>query len=312
MSDGISVYTYNGAMLKLIPVIALLLFPVSLLAGPASAEPARCLEMAPLVDDQVDLVSWLLKEGESLKKAGCWLTHVRLGEQALKEAAKKHRLVDRTRLAIQLASSHFYLGQYQQAKALAEEARVSADRQFLWKELIESLYLLSACERVAGHPDAVKLAKEALGILEKKVPDQLFLRAKVLYNLGAAYSDGEDKDLPRARAALQEANSIYRQLDQPYDVVRTGLRLARVDYLKKNYASAFKEAKSLEPLLSDPRSHMLYHYQLGKILHRQKKWSQARSEAQQALSYARSLEARADQDRCEKLLEAIRSKTFVD
>ncbi|MGI9276509.1 MAG: hypothetical protein ACR2PT_16895 [Endozoicomonas sp.] len=247
-----------------------------------------------------------------LKKHGCWSTHVDLGERALNTVVAKRRQPEELQLSLQLASSYFYLGNYRRCAELADAAGRIAKDSGLWPERVESLYLKSAVARVNGDKNAVALSEEALNYSERHLPDDRRLRAKILYNLGAALTDSEKPDLVMARTWLKEASRTYHQQHDDYEIVRTGLRLARVEYLRKHYRQALKETLSVEKHLKEPRAKMLYHYQVAKIEHRLSHWSKAREEALQALALALSLEALKDRQRIEALLAVVRKREFLD
>jgi tetratricopeptide (TPR) repeat protein len=277
-----------------------------------AAEPAVCLDLVPLDDDQVDLVGWLIENSRTLKKEGCWQSHITLSKKGMEEADKQRRYREKTEIALQVSSSYFYLGDYKTSRILAEEAGSYAQKHEFRKETIESLYLRSGIARAEGRKEAVDLARQALTQLETHRPDDRYLRAKIYYNLGAAYSDGAEPNLSKARETLLKSNELYHTLNNHYEIVRSGLRLARVDYLKKDYIKALATIQSVEVYLETPRSSMLYHFAMAKILSRLKKWRQAKTEVLQALSLAGSLGASVDQKRAEQLLHAIEQKTTIE
>ena len=305
---------YTAQMIKMLRIIFILLLLSGIsLSVSAVAEPARCLELQPISDEPSDPVEWLIKNGEMLKKNGCWSTHVSLGERALKKTVIQKRQHEELQLSLQLASSYFYLGNYRRCHELADLAVNLAKSAELWQETIEGLYLKSAVARVNGKKQAVALSEEALDSAERHAADNPRLRAKILYNLGAALSDSDQPDLVRARTVLREASDIYRRIgSEDYEIVRTGLRLARVEYLRKNYRLALKEARAVKKYLQEPRAKMLYHYQIAKIEHRLKHWVTAREDALQGLALAQTLGAVKDRQRLEVLLEAVRKKEFLN
>ncbi|WP_236631462.1 tetratricopeptide repeat protein [Endozoicomonas numazuensis] len=274
-------------------------------------EPVICQKLKPPKNKPEQLVDWLLKNGHRLKHEGCWKSHISLGTRGMEEAAKQSRFLDRARIALNLSSSYFCLGDYDSCRKLAEEASHYAREHKDWKEYITSLYLLSGVSRAQGRKEAVYYAEKGMEELQKHQPDDHYLKAKILYNLGGALSDLEEPDLDRARAAMMESHSLYHGLKNQYEIVRSGLRLARIDYLKGNYISALAVIQSVEVHLERPRSRMLYHYMMAKILHRMKKWGRARTEALESLAWADRLKAKVDEERTRTLLDAIDNKTFV-
>ncbi|WP_062270559.1 hypothetical protein [Endozoicomonas arenosclerae] len=277
----------------------------------SNEEPAICQKLKPPRNKPEKLVDWLLENGHRLKQEGCWQSHIRYGTRGMEEAAMKSRFLDRARIALNVSSSYFYLGDYDNCRKLAEEAGNYAREHQDWKEYITSLYLLSGVSRAQGRKEAVLFAEKGLEELKKHKPDDAYLKAKILYNLGGALSDLDEPDLDRARSAMLESHKLYHEMNNQYEIVRSGLRLARVDYLKGDYISALAVIQSVEVHLERPRSRMLYHYMMAKILHRMKKWDRARAEALESLAWADRLHAQIDEERSRALLKAIDSKTFV-
>ena len=274
-------------------------------------ESAICQKLQPPKDKPELLVDWLLQNDFKLKQEGCWQTHIRLGARGMEDAGMQSRFLDRARIALNVASSYFYLGDYDNCRKLAEEASNYAREHKDWKEYITSLYLLSGVSRAQGRKEAVYFAEKGMEELKKHQPNDRYLKAKILYNLGGALSDLAEPDLDRARIAMMESHTLYHELNNQYEIVRSGLRLARIDYLKGEYISALAVIQSVEVHLERPRSRMLYRYMMAKILHRMKKWDRAKTEALESLAWADRLNAKVDEERTRVLLGAIDNKTFV-
>ncbi|AMO57446.1 hypothetical protein GZ77_15300 [Endozoicomonas montiporae] len=270
-----------------------------------SDEPAHCQHLQPTDKDRLALSDWVLAQGAELKQQGCWKSHIYWGEQALKEARKRKQFDQQRALLLSLASSFFYLGDYVRCLSFAKAAETLSDPVKDWKTMVESLYLQSAVARVQSRGQAVKLAEKALSIIDQQKEPAEFLRGKVLYNLAAALTDGEEKNLARAREVLIQAEALFKEAGSQYDVSRTVIRLARVCYLQKDYDKALKRLNSIQSQLVQPRTRMLFFQQRAKVLLAMNEWQAAGEDIEKARELAVSLDARADLDRIKALQVSI-------
>lgn len=286
---------------------------VSVLHG---SEPEHCAAIKPPKSGKEPLIHWLLNNGSSeLKEHGCWEKHLELGNLALIQTDKKKDARSIMQLSLQMASSAFYLGDYDHSFKLAESA-LEDSRQL--KDTVaetEALYLLSANARARGEPGAVALAQEALSVFQKASLDDPVLEGKIYFNLGAALSDTSPQQLDKSKQYLQKAYRLFSANQRSRDALRAGLRWVRVEYLQANFEEALKLFKSFGDHFSKdvegPRLQMLYDYQYAKVLHRLSQWREADARAQNAMKLAEQLNTTKDRERIEKLLKAIRAKTFL-
>ena len=290
---------------------ALLTFLLMASAQEKSGVTDACQLLRPTKAD-ISLPDWLLNEEKNFKRQGCWREHLHYGSKALQEAEQKKQTVVIMKLSLQMASSSFYLGDYVEADRLAEKGYSLAVSLKNNAGQIEGLYLLSAVARTRGNISAVELAEKALHLFRESDINDRSLEGKVYMNLGAALSDIEPGDLVYARQYLQKAYILFLDLNHKQDTLRAGLRLVRVDYLLDQYDRALKFLESLSLLVDDPRSEMLYGYQMAKVLHRLKQWDEAGSYAIKARKLASELNAKKDEERLESLLIAINQRRFVE
>lgn len=271
-----------------------------------STEPEYCKLLRPSALDRLALPEWLLGSGDILKQQGCWVSHSRLGEEVLARPDLREDL--RGRLALSLASSAFYLGDYDRCLGLALSARQLVDNQKSpqrqLRARVESGYLRSAVARVRKQPEAVPLAEQALKMAKAEPDSDDFLVAKSLYNLGAALTDVEPVDLVRAYQAFVEAEKRFRFAGSQYDVVRSVIRQARVLYLQADYHGALNRLNSITDQLGRPRGKMLFYYQRAKIYKALKRWQDAKADIDIALELASMLGADQDQRRIRELLKS--------
>ena len=287
------------------------LLPLLLVCPVQAKEPEVCSTFRPPISGDETLGHWLLREDRALKDKGCWHKHLELGTTALAESEQKGDNRTIMLLSLQLASSSFYLGDYDHSFKLAARALREGRQQQNKAVQAEALYLQSAIARAKGQPDAVSLAEDALTILQKERMDDPVLEGKVHFNLGAALSDIPPKKLNQSKQHLKQAYSLFVANKRNHDALRAGLRWTRVEYLQGHYPEALKLIKSLELWVDGPRSKMLYNYQLAKVLHRLKDWRKANHYAMEALKLAETLDASRDKARIDTLLLAINQHRFV-
>ncbi|WP_422134771.1 tetratricopeptide repeat protein [Endozoicomonas sp. ALD040] len=304
---------------KCFVLLCAILFATPSVSGQASDEdPAVCQKFQPPESKSGQLVDWLLRNGYEMKEQGCWQTYIQLGPQGMQEAAMHSRFQDRVRIALAVASIYFYQGDYDQSRKVAEEASNYAQEHEEWDGYIASLAHLSGVARAQGRDEAaLGYTKKGMGVIEKHPPVDPYLKAKTLYNLGAFLSDSNKPDLGRARIALVRSLALYHHLKNHYEIVRTHLRLARIDYLEGHYDSALiviESVKKLEALAGaeSPRTRMLTHYMAAKVHHRLENWDTARAEVLKSLALSDRMNAREDGKRARALLAAIDNKTFVN
>lgn len=276
-----------------------------------SGEPEKCVSIKPPKNAINSLIHWLLDKEPWLKQHGCWKKHLELGGLALKQADKTRDARSIMLLSLQMASSSFYLGDYDHSLKLAESALQAARQQKDSAAETEGLYLQSAVARAKGEPVAVIFAEQSLSVLQKSMLDDPVLEAKVYFNLGAALSDTPPKQLEKSRRYLEQAYLLFVANKRNNDALRAGLRWVRVEYLQGHYHEALKLLKSFTHWVEGPRLEMLYDYQLAKVLHQLQRWQEAEIAVREALRLANQLDARKDRDRVESLLAAIQEKSFL-
>ena len=299
-------------------VFVLFLVPVCLKAKPvassniqeddARGEPVFCQSLQPSISNQQSLDEWMTGPGFSLKYHGCWKSHIDWGHKGIEAARRKKNVHNERALLISLASSYFYLGDEEQCLTMAKQAQSLSNPDRDWAVIVESLYLLSAVARVRNQKEAVKLNEQALTILEKQSVPSPFLRGKVLYNLAAALTDTDYTDSQRASTALQEAETLFRQTGSQFDVVRTVIRLARVDSLDGNNHQALKRLNQVQFQLDTFRTRMLFYYQRAKVFLALKHLEEAFRDVERAEELSISLDARKDNQRIQSLKESVLSE----
>lgn len=271
----------------------------------------QCATIKPPKHATDSLVHWLLDKEPWLKQHGCWKKHLELGAVALKQTDKIRDARPLMLLTLQMASSSFYLGDYDHSLKLAESALQAARQQKDSTAETEALYLQSAIARAKGDPIAVTLAEQALSVLQKSMLDDQVLEGKVYFNLGAALSDTYPLQLDKSKHHLQQAYLLFVANKRNGDALRSGLRWSRVEYQQGHYEDALKLLRSFTHWVEGPRLEMLYDFQLARVLHRLQRWQEAEALAHSALKLANRLGATRDRERIEHLLTAIGKKSFL-
>ena len=273
---------------------------------------SRCSGIKPPATRDGAFVQWVISEGEAFKRLGCWKEHIHWGEEAINIASQAGDNKAMMALSIQLASTYFYLGDYQKCEDSARAANKAAIALDDRIAEVQSLYLLSAAHRARGDSQSVRFAEQALRLCERYVPDDKALKAKVLFNLAAAESDVKPVQLDKAAIHLKDAGCLFKEEGKSHDVLRVGFRLARVQYLRGNYSEANKTIAGLKSYEKSPRNEMIYLYQLAKIEHRQSKWQEAAVSGNQAYRLAVQLDAKKDIERIKLLMAAINKHRFIN
>ena len=314
-------FFYTGPMKKIQCLLAGFILSSSVCAGESkevsqkalnhAEEPSYCQSLQPSTADRLSLPEWVLGSGSVLKRQGCWKSHIHWGERALEEVRKRKQFSQERALLLSLASSYFYMGEYTLCLSFAKAAETLSDPKKDWRSIVESLYLQSAFARVKNDGRAVSLAEEALAIIDRQKEPAPFLRGKVLYNLAAALTDGKERSLERAREALMNAETLFRETGNQYDVVRTVIRLARVSYLQGHYNQALTRLNGIQFQLGPPRTRMLFYQQRAKVLLTMKEWQKAEADAEKAKELAMALDARKDLDRIVLLQKRIHERSTV-
>ncbi|MBS0625319.1 MAG: hypothetical protein JSS32_04645 [Verrucomicrobia bacterium] len=230
-----------------------------------------------------------------LKKSEDWTAIVSLGQEALQENLSPQEAMQ---IHGQLASTFFYQGNFQETENHAAKCLTFAFEAKDLEQEIHALYLLSAAARGQENFGAAKLfAAQAL----KKVGAGP-LRAKVLFNLGAAEADDPAGDLEKAKVSFQEAIGLYTC---PEDQSRTAIRLGKVYLLQ----GELKKARDLvlETLSNIESERVKSHaeFLLAQIEKAEGHREEALWFARMALSRAEKLSAQKDCERIAAFLESL-------
>jgi len=224
----------------------------------------------------------------SLRAEERWEQIIVSGEETLPSATE----VEALQIHGQLASSYFYQGHFEKAKRHASLCYELACKLGNGKE--HGLYLLSAVARAEGNfADAKALALEALLSSEGE------MKAKVLFNLGAAEADDPHGNLESAQKSFREALDLFDCIE---DRQRTAIRLGKVYLLQGKMAEAQNLLNQTISEIKSQRILMHAEYLLAQIEKALGHLKKARNVAQSALAKAEELGAAKDAERIRAFL----------
>jgi tetratricopeptide (TPR) repeat protein len=193
---------------------------------------------------------------------------VLLGELALTD--KKATFTEVAKIHAQLASSYFYLGEHELCLEHANKCQLISEYLDEPNFLIRSLYLLSAHKRTEANlcsdiEEQRELFQESKSLIHKAIKyfnrcDCDFLKAKVLFNGGAAYSDDTNGDLEVAIRWYQEAADLFLSLEEHNDYYRTLIRLGKVWLLQHKYDDLTELLNKVDALKLPKKTKVHYQY----------------------------------------------------
>ncbi len=252
---------------------------------------------------------------DQLKKDENWKEITLLGNQALSNCSILP--AQKAKIHAQLASCYYYLGDYESSANHASsclEISECLDDPIL---LMRSLYLLSAHKRGEGNKNAAidpkqadQYFKEARSLIDKAFlyfdhcKDD-FIKAKVLFNAGAAHSDDPNGDLKIATQRYQEAIKIYRSLEEYDDFARTSIRLGKVFLLQGKLDDLSSLLNKIDINLLPQKTKVHYQYLEAQYYVAIEDYPKARFILLDAIKDAKALEMAADLDRLSRLLKEI-------
>lgn len=253
---------------------------------------------------------------EELKQDEDFRQMVLLGELALTD--KNASFADLAKIHAQLASSYFYLGEHELCLEHANKCQLISEYLDDPNFLIRSLYLLSAHKRTQANlcsksKEQAALFDEAKSLIHKAIKyfDRCncdFLKAKVLFNAGAAYSDDPNGDLEIAISWYQEAMALFLSQDEYNDYSRTMIRLGKVWLLQHKYDELEKLLDQVDPLRLPKKTKVHYQYLEAQYYIALKSYSKASCVILSAIDIATELGMKTDLSRLNILLEQMQKE----
>jgi|GEM_PF-741219 len=277
------------------------------IAGFAKGDPSD-LELCLFdIDEEGSVFLYERGDFESLKNEERWQEMAILGEKILDRNPTQE---EEFKVLNQLVSSYFYLGDYSLALEKADkmlEIGVSLNDS---NQLVTGLYKLSASLRgLAGKKNEEMLFKQALEFCQRALSlcDDELLRAKVLYNLGAAKCDNPRGDYQSGIEDYQKALEIFSTFGEKNYHQRTLIRLGKAHLLKEDVEKTKTFLSQLDGKEMNKRTkiHLIYLQAQVQVL---ENLPEAEKTIEQGKKLAKSLGASEELSRFEALSKAISQK----
>lgn len=267
------------------------------------------LEEMQKASTKEELIALILKSGSFLKRSGFWQEHIRYGEMAIKIAEEKKRLSDVAQISTQIASTYFYLGDFESCKKRALRAfDIYTDLNKVPGK-VASLYLISAANRSQKeYSDALNFGHLALNLYYTNELKDPLLETKILFNLAAVYMDMDNPKLKDAENFLASCLVLINNIpNTPYHV-RARLRLVKVYLLQDKIVPAEATLELLQKLVKDKRDQMHHLFLYAQLYQKKREKDQAIKYAKKAKLIAEELNAKADLSRIEALIKSFNKK----
>ncbi len=260
-----------------------------------------------------DLLSMYFVNLKSLQEEEKWQEIVALGSLALEESQG----VERFQIMDQLVSTHFRLGNFSEAVEKAQELSALGKRLGDPILVIDSLYKLSAAIRGnAGSvsdsqaqrrlfEEARSLAANALILYQESRVEDPFLKAKILFNAGAAECDDVEGDCKKGVAMYEEALTLFETFKGEFYAdyrQRLLIRLGKAYFLQNNLNRTQIIVDQLESQLLEKRTGMHLRYLKAQLLIAKGLREEALQEARIGLQDGIELDAKADIARFQNFL----------
>lgn len=262
--------------------------------------------------DQNDPISLYFASLNSLIKEENWEEIITLGEKALQIAEIIEDEETEFKILDTLVSIYFRLGDFIEAKIKAERLvllGISIDNSEL---VVESLYKLSAVIRAEANnysafPDVQQNyfaeAKVYANMALEMCPNNQFLKAKVLFNLGAAIADNPMDNQAEALSVFNEALDLFEQLREEDYRLRTMIRLGKVYLSMNDLSSAQAIVDQLQWSFLDGRTKMHFLYLGAQVSAAAGNWTEACDKAKEGRMMAIILHAKADLERFDAFIK---------
>lgn len=266
-----------------------------------------------------DAIAVYFKNFEILSKSEQWEEIIAQGSIALEIAHKSNRQSDEAKICAQLTSTSFYMGNYDQALIYATRCHELAEKFDDPTLFIRALYLESAIYRAlaakekmedaqqASYVRAVEICEEAANIYSKMDVENINLKGKIYFNLGAAHADNPKGNLEKAEGCYVTAIDCFRKVNAIDDIIRTTMRLGKVYLLRNNYEYCQQMINEVRPLISSERLSMHADYLEAQLKFAVNDFEEALKIARIGLEKARILGAKEDESRLSSLLQKIKN-----
>lgn len=267
--------------------------------------------------DCEDVIGNYFKNFEILSKSEKWEEIIAQGSVVLEAARRANNHSDEAKICAQLTSTCFYMGNYDQALLYATRCHELAETFDDPALFIRALYLESAIYRAlaskkkieegqqATYARTVEICEEAANIYSKMDVNNLNLKGKIYFNLGAAHADNPKGNLEKAEICYITAIDCFKHVNAIEDIIRTTMRLGKVYLLRNNYEQCQQIINEVRPLISSERLSMHADYLEAQLKFAVHDFEKALKIARIGLEKARILGAKEDESRLNSLLQKL-------
>jgi len=268
-----------------------------------------------LADTANDIIETYFINFEVLAKSENWKEIIFQGTGALESAKMSNSAHDEAKICAQLTSTTFYLGDYTQSLIYARRCHELSEEFTDQSLLIRALYLESAIYRALAtknkeeqarqisYLNAVEIAEEASLIYSKSDINDLNLKGKIYFNLGAAHADNPQGDIEKAANCYFTALECFNSVGANDDVIRTSIRLGKVYLLQKKYELSQQIINEVRSQIASERLAMHVDYLEAQLKLAVNDTEYAIRIAKRGLARAKTLGAKEDESRLISLLQ---------
>lgn len=267
--------------------------------------------------EAIDVINNYFEAFEGFSKSEKWEEIILQGTIALEAAKKANRTQDEAKICAQLTSTAFYLGDYNQALIYANRVHELSEEFVDPSFLLRAFYLESAVYRAlaakcneeqaqeASYLRAIEIGEEAVSIYAKMEVENINLKGKIYFNLGAAHADNPKGNLKKAVDCYAIAVECFKNVNANDDMIRTSIRLGKIHLLQKNYDLSQQILDEVRPLISNQRLSMHADYLEAQLKFATNDSENAIKIATNGLKTAKILGAKEDELRLKSLLQNI-------
>lgn len=254
---------------------------------------------------------------ESLKKNEQWEEIVRLGENAQEKCNQLKDLKKEFEIADQLVSTYYRLGNFEKAKEKANCLLNIGNELGIPELIIDAFYKTSAAIRgQAGDAadvnlqkqlfiEAKNLANAALKLCDEQCHANKGLKAKVLFNAGAAECDDPTGNLSEGVKMYNESIIYFKDLKEEDYRQRTLIRLGKAYLLQGNIKASREIIEEMKVTDMQVRTKMHLFYLDAQVLKEEGNIHRALKRAKEGKEMGIQLHASADVNRFDQLIQLL-------
>lgn len=281
------------------------------------------IAQSPIIACQSRVKSFF-EDIEKLQKEEKWKEIIDIGLQALQDAKNDNQKNQEASISASLTSAYFYMGEYEQALVHSKRCRELSEKFSNPQLLIKSFYLESAILRTLApkqitekekkwfYNEALSLAQDALKKYYWHQLNDLLLKGKIFFNLGAAHLDNPEGKIKDAELFFTKALDFFLEAGKEDEILRTRLRLVKVMLLQQKYASAEDTLIGIRAMANSQRILMHTDYLEAQFFLKVKNMEKFFLTVRTGLSRAQCLSAKEDEQRFNDLIKIAENEPEAD